>query len=325
MRRLSPTSLAVVLAGTIPTVASAWAGTLPKACTLEDATNQIVADDIERRGRSATVERPLIEEMRAIGMKATVPNRAIGDQLTPRDAARFAEVSERFKEMQLSAFVESGHSRDADVAQRMFEMAWKTYSDPKYSPPSNDRVGGVLVIMRALFPTYQPWKPSSDSSCTVDTALAGDEAQGLQRFQDLQPVMNHNLPLLQQLRRRYGIADDGTFDSNKMQPDDYRAAQAILVSLQPSISEKNLLLDLQHIRAWWSVASLVYTTRKEDVATYASFEHLGDTLTPQIKAMPQAQQALLGLWQMVDNKVPSEEEKMLVQMSKVRAAAKGGQ
>src|SRR4051812_39159279 len=98
-----------------------------QVCTVESATNQIQITEIEREGRSAHVRIQIIKELEAINRKATDARRPLSDQLAPRDAARFAELSQRMQSLQLASYVESARSRDAGIVQQMFAAARKFY------------------------------------------------------------------------------------------------------------------------------------------------------------------------------------------------------
>lgn len=272
-------------------------------CTVEQATNQIEADDIQRHGRAAQVTIPMLDELKAIVAKAPDPHRAIGDQLAPRDAARFAEISQRMQQMRLSAYVESAHARDANVAEQMLVAARKSYADVAYMPSDNDVPGSILVVMRVVLPEQMPRLPPTGASCTVELAISGQEQAGLRRIHALTTMLHRDGLVVRRLRARYGVDQDGKLDPSKMDPEDARTLETLQVEMQPAFRERTLSLDLQHIRAWWAAADLVYRTRMEDVATYASAEHIGDTLQQQANGLSREQRVLIGLWQKVDERV----------------------
>jgi hypothetical protein len=264
--------------------------------------------------------------MSQINEKATDSKKSLGDQLDSKDTARFSELTTQLKLMRLSEYVESGHGRDAAVVHQMFTAAWKSYLDPNYVPDKNDFPGNVVFLLRLMLPgsNSSPWRQPTGTACTVDFAIANQEREGFQRVNALGPAIDRNKAVVQQLRARYGLGADGRFDTSKMSPEDVRKLQIVQTEMAPGYKEASLAKDLAHIRAWWEIADMIYQTRKEDVATYASVEHLGDTLQARSSDLNPVQLALIGLWQKIDENVRSDEQRMMDEMGPVFAKLRSG-
>jgi hypothetical protein len=286
------------------------------ACTIEQATDQLQLDAIQFEGRSAQASQPLLTELSQINGKATDSQKPLGDQLSSKDTARFSEITTQLQLMRLSAYVESGRGRDAAVVQQMFTAAWKSYLDPNYVPDQNDFPGLVVFLLRLLPPgsNSSPWRQPTGTACTVDFAIANQEQEGFHRINALKPTIDRNKAVILQLRDRYGVGADGKLDTSKMPPEDARKLQIVQTEMAPGYKEASLSKDLEHIRAWWEIADMIYRTRKDDVATYASIEHIGDTLQAQSSGMNPEQLALIGLWQKIDEKVRSHEQREMEEM-----------
>lgn len=263
----------------------------------------------------------MLDELRAIAARAPDPRRALGDQLAPRDAARFAELSQQLRQMQLSAYVESAHARDAGVVEEMFLAARKAYADPTYRPADDDVAGTVLVVLRSALPKDDPWSPATEVGCTVDTALAREETAGLRRVNVFTPMLHRDMPIIRQLRAQYGVDQDGKLDPSRMSPEDARTWETIQVEMQPAFRERTLALDLQHIRAWWAAADIVYRSRKEDISIYVSIDHIGDTLDAWADRLSPEQRGLIGIWKLVDERVWSQERRDTDRAAKAAQAA----
>jgi hypothetical protein len=288
----------------------------PQTCNLDTAVGQIYSADINRRAHTGVAETPLLAALEAIADKAPSKHLAITDQISPRDAARFAEIADQIKQMRLAAYVESAHARDALVTESMFNAAWKSYTDPQYTVPSNDVAAAALMLLRIALPKQEPWLPPLSTECSIDMAIATEEQLSFDRINSFTSTFKRDFALFQQMKARYGTDSKGELNKKVMPSDDIRIVEAIMVDMHPLILQRTLLQDLQNIRAWWSIADLVYRTRKEDVATYASWDHLGDTLQPQIDRMSEEQKVLLGIWRKIDERVKSDEQQDMNMLSK---------
>jgi hypothetical protein len=132
------------------------------------------------------------------------------------------------------------------------------------------------------------------------------------------------MAVAQQLRARYGVGADGKLDTSKMLPEDARKLQIVQTEIAPGYKEADLSKDLKNIRAWWEIADMIYQTRKEDVATYASIEHIGDTLQARSSSLNPEQLALIGVWQKIDEKVRSRDQQMMDEVGPLFAKLRNG-
>lgn len=291
-------------------------------CTVEQATNEIQVAGIERQGRSAQLKISILNELQSINAKATDAHKPLGAQLKPRDAARFAELGERLRSLQLAGYVESAHSRDAKIAWEMFRAARKFYVDPNYSPPASDHAANIVFLMRFLLSKGSQWSLPSREVCSVSLAIAREQAATFKRIEGMMPMFSKNEPIIANLRARYRVGSGEKLDPARMTPDDARTLESMQVELQPAFREQSLSTDLQNIRAWWHVADFVYRSRKEDVTTYGSFDHLGDTLQLQQRELSQDQRVLIGLWGKLDELIPSDARREMEQAAALSGSGK---
>lgn len=299
----------------------ALAQSQPKPCTVESTTSEIFGHVVEIEGRSAKAMMPLLTELQTLTEKAKDPKKPIGAQLSVHDSQRFTEIADQMKSVRLSNFVESAHSRDAIFVEQMFQTAWTLYNSPGAAPPSTDVPGAFLVTMRLLFPSVEPDSVMTPSSCTVESALTAAEVDAETRAIN-DPAIARDFPVMQQLQAKYGVAPGGAFDPSKVTPDDSRVLHRIALSMQVAVQEQHLAQDIKNILDWWRMANLVYETRKEDIATYGpDMRALGNTIESQQGSFDDRTKIMLGLWGKVNERVPSDDVKMLNAMSPAIDAA----
>ncbi len=326
MARVSIMKVRPLLAKTLSSAAVlstvALAQAQPKTCTVEAATFEIYGHVVDIEGRSASAMMPLIDELRALTAKAKDPSRSVGAQLSVHDSQRFMEIADQIKSVRLSNFIESGHSRDAIVVQQMFKAAWALYSNPSAFPADTDLPGNFLMVMRVAFPNVEAQAvATSFPACTVESALAIAEADAETRAIN-NPAIARDFPIVQQLKAKYGIGPSGVFDPTRLTPEDTRTLRRIQLAMQVAIQEEGLAKDIQNILDWWRMANLVYETRKEDVATYGpDIRVLGNTIEAQQNTFDDRNKAMLGLWAKVNEKIPSDEMKLLNAMAPAIDAA----
>jgi hypothetical protein len=179
-----------------------------------------------------------------------------------------------------------------------------------------------LFAMRVLFPDVQaqPVAPPL-SSCTIDGALAAAEAEAATKALN-DPAIIAGLPVMQQFKTKYRIGPDAKFDMSKFSPEDTRIFDRTQASMQLAYRELRLAQDIQNILDWWRMANLVYETRKEDLSTYGpDMSALGNTIEAQKNSFDDRNKAMLGLWAKVNEKILSDDMKMLNAMAPAIDAA----
>jgi hypothetical protein len=276
-------------------------------CSVESAASQVALDEDMISARIAKVMNPKLEELLKLTSTAKDPVKPLADQLSTREAGRFAEISQEIKGLRLSSFVESARSRDAGVIAQMFSTAWTRYVDPTAPAPKEDNFPGLIVLMmRFGLPNIDAQlAPVKPGECTIESALTLAENESIQRQID-DPVAARDVIVLTSLKTKYG-ADVAKWDK-KMSPKDIRTLRRIMTEMQPSIRDRSLSQDLQNILDWWRVAELVYTTDKEDLSTYGSdMVALGNTLKAK-QGLDQRTKIMIGLWGKINEKVPSRQQ-----------------
>jgi hypothetical protein len=277
-------------------------------CTLEIASGYVILDASQTQALSASASLPILEELKSIVSKGKKPGAPLRDQLNARDLARFAEINTRLSSIRLSSYVESSRERDATVVQRMYDTAWKIYADPTFTPAADDFANATLYAMRIMIPKSD--RNVGDTplqGCSIEAALTADLQKSYSRINADTPSFERISSAMNALKASYGIAADGKFDRSKMKPGDLRELERFSTQLQPFFREADLVDDLQHILEWWQTANMIYSTRKQDIATYgASVEHMGKTLDAKLATAPDHMKLYVGLWNKVNEKVPSQ-------------------
>lgn len=195
----------------------------------------------------------------------------------------------------------------------MGSEAWATYGDPAHVPKVGDVSGAALAFMRIMSPNPDTTlSPASTAECTVDTALEAQQREALHRIIGFGPTLDRDMPVVRQLKAKYGVGPNERLDPNKMDPEDAQTVQRINTEMQPAFREQQLAFDFANIRSWWSAAKLVYRTRREDIETYgAVVTSMGKTLRARIGGLDQPTPAMIGLWFKVNQMMPSFDAKML--------------
>jgi hypothetical protein len=99
--------------------------------------------------------------------------------------------------------------------------------------------------------------------------------------------------------------------------EDVRVVQRIATEIRPVLRQGALTTDLQNILDWWRVAELVYTSRKDDIATYGSaMDKLGTTMEAK-QGVDERTKILISVWGKINETVPSSEQKWLAAMSPI--------
>ena len=290
-----------------------------RSCTVGMATGQTEIDEIRWSGAQAQVENQMLGELKKIAEIAKNAHEPIGDQLSPRDAARFATITSRLAVMRESELVESAYARDASVVEKMWETAWSTYANPSSLPAKNDLSDSLTLLLRLMFPSPKyTLRPILPGHCSVDDALVRAEDTAVRRMNGFVPVLERDQATMDALRAKYGVSQGEPLDKSKMTPEDIHIVDRIMVELTPGFQERTLAVDLQNIRDWWAMASLVHKTRLEDIQTYGGDpRYLGKTMQPMLAKFDPRQRAMLGLWRKVNEKIKSEAEKEIEAIARV--------
>ncbi len=168
-----------------------------RPCTIEAAVSQVLQYDLDFEARASQEALANLDELKRINAKAKNQNIPLSKQLSARDASRFTELSNRLKSIQISDLVESDHSRDATIVRKMYDAAWKSYQDEKYTPNGEDFAGNLVVSLRVLFHNVDVesnWNWSNN--CSVDDALHVTLADAFKRMASYDPIVAQNQTIL---------------------------------------------------------------------------------------------------------------------------------
>lgn len=289
------------------------------SCTVEGAVTRIEVDEMNRAAASATSMQPMLLELHQIAAKATDPLKPLVDQLSPRDAARFATISSQIEGLMVTDFVESAHARDASVVEQMWTAAWSNYLDPSALPAKANFAGDLTFVLRVLFPDPKlKYRPVQSGHCSVTDALALAEETAVRHFNQFGKLVRRDQAEISALRAKYGAVGGRPLDKSKMTPEDVHNLEEIEVELSPVIRDSMLTRDLQNIRDWWAMSNLVYRTRREAILTYGPhIRDLGKTIQPLRAGFDRRHRIMLRLWNKVDEKIKSDAVQNMEIMSKV--------
>ena len=197
---------------------------------------------------------------------------------------------------------------------KMVDDAWKKYADPSYSPPEGDVPWAVLEFSNLLMPSVRMVTASTDPGCTMDTTLAAEAQQSIRRFLALEPTAQQAAAAMAALRTRYHAQTDDQLQPDKMSSEDQNAETVAKVSMAPVLREEGLLLSIENARQWWATCVLVYQSRQADVRTYGpSWPAIGNTIQAEASHLSPETKALIGIWQRVDVRYPSEVRKEILE------------
>ena len=190
------------------------------------------------------------------------------------------------------------------------------------SPPNGEFASLTLGALRIMFPEVIDTSTTHSGECSIDSVLAEEIDKSATRLTANSESINGLLPALHSLKSKYNVAANEELDQAKMKPEDGRQLQRIMSWLQPSYRERYLILDLQHALEWWRAAKLIYDSQREDIRIYGgSVEDVGKTLHAKLATAPDRLKLYVGLWNAVNEKIPSEAMKENEQLARAAAEA----
>ena len=241
------------------------------ACTLEESVSNIKFFVINRRGELAKQAKPILAALEKINNKGTDPKKTLGEQLSQNDVAKFAELSQRLKANQLQNLIVSGYGRDADVIQKMFEVANKIYigeGTPQQGSPEYD---AYSFLMAMLFATNTkadnqhtitiPPKEAFEK-CSLEGALHLVENDSLVKINKL-PVKEATA-YFSDLRRKYNVPS-GPIDPMKFSVEDRAAVQRYIRNvLAPVEHEQAFANNIENLKTLAKASELRYMQQTKD-------------------------------------------------------------
>lgn len=287
-----------------------------EACSITGAVSIVEMADGQQEVSTAAETEMILSKESALAAKATNPNVSIGSQLAPADNEEFGELNAQLKHIRIFDWIQSNRARDADVVMDMFNTALKAYSDPNYQPQTDvaKSPGDVVIFLRYLQPNQPPYVPSTDTTCTIDYVLSQEQSKVYEQITPMFPLIQRDKPIIEALRAKYGIAPGSQFDRSKMTPDDLQTLDFLQNEMRPALNNLTLLLDLANIRSWWKFSKLTYYDDLQDIQKTSDADDVGDTLRAQAANFSPTQKAMMGVWNMIDQKVPNDDYKLYQQM-----------
>jgi len=293
---------------------TAAASKAQQSCSVDSATGSVALQMDTESAQVAGVEQQILIEMDKI--QDTIPARdrnstkPLGQLLSPMNAGRYGELSEKLKVMRVGQLFGSYLSRDALFVDDMWKAAKASYVDSSKAPKDNDVPGTTLFIMRALFPNPQPTNAQAPSTCSIDTALVIEENQALQRWSSASKQQDAATATVNAMRSKYG-QPTGALDPNKMNISDLDTLQKLRANVfEPLIRETLYISDLENIRAWYAAAQVVYAAHRDALATYgADADRINKAFATKISLLPDKSKKLEALWERIDGLVPSDAAK----------------
>jgi hypothetical protein len=240
-------------------------------CTLEASVSSIKFHVINRRGELATQAIPILAALEKINNKGTDPRKSLGEQLSQKDVASFAELSQRLKANQLQNLIVSGYGRDADVIQKMFEVANRIYiggGEPQQGSPDYD---AYSFLMAMLFATNAqtanqhtitvPPKEAFEK-CTLEGALHLIENDSLEKLNKL-PVEKMSA-YFSAMRQKYNVPS-GPIDPMKFSVEDRAEVQRYVRNvLAPADHEKAFADNIENLKTLAKASELRYVQQTKD-------------------------------------------------------------
>jgi hypothetical protein len=240
-------------------------------CTLEASVSSIKFHVINRRGELTTQAIPILAALDKINNKGTDPRKSLGEQLSQKDVASFAELSQRLKANQLQNLIVSGYGRDADVIQKMFEVANRIYiggGEPQQGSPDYD---AYSFLMAMLFATNAqtanqhtitvPPKEAFEK-CTLEGALHLIENDSLEKLNKL-PVEKMSA-YFSAMRQKYNVPS-GPIDPMKFSVEDRAEVQRYVRNvLAPADHEKAFADNIENLKTLAKASELRYVQQTKD-------------------------------------------------------------
>jgi hypothetical protein len=291
------------------------------ACTLEESVSNIKFFVINRRGELAKQAKPILAALGKINNKGTDPKKTLGEQLSQNDVAKFAELSQRLKANQLQNLIVSGYGRDADVIQKMFEVANRLYiggGAPQEGSPEYDNYSFLVIMQLAMKDQHAITTPPKEAfeKCSLEGALHLVENDSVVKFNKL-PV-NEMSDYFSDLRRRYNIPT-GSIDQTKLAVEDRAKMQRYVRNvLAPAQHEQEFVDNIENLKTLAKASELRYMQQTKDAndsggdinAVGTSF----DTMTLDYKT-----KIALGLLDKIAEKVPSDWAKEMQVISNMKS------
>jgi hypothetical protein len=300
-------------------------------CTPKAALGWAYVESIQREGASAAQAIKVSEKLEALVNelppgKEKIP---IGQQMTPEQSGRFAQLSAQLLIYRYNHLAESRLQRDvrvmgwaADAIEKLQVGAaeLKTKDDP-----GGDGAGLVGLLREAAkTDSIKDIEPNKKGVCSFNLATFIKEADVLTIVQ--KHLASKEAAEWDELRAKYKIS--GPIDPSKLpSPDREKAIWLQKAVAEPAQRYFRALSDWQNLRRFATVSMLKYSTVRDDLITgagSADYDYDANFNKAYKEADPVMQQTM-NAWEVIDQNIPSEaakENKELVKISKGAPAGK---
>jgi hypothetical protein len=298
-------------------------------CTPQTVLGWTYGESLGRDADNATQVRFVLEKMQAL-VKELPPGKEkipLGQQMTPEQSARFAELSAQVQIYRYSHLAESRLQRDEHIIGLAIDAIEKLQGGPVELKSKDDTDAGQLVVglLRAAPENESQNKidPTNASVCSLDFALYLKEQAAF-------AAVHKHLALketaeLKELIAKYKIT--GPLDPSKLpSPDREKAIWLQKAVAEPAQRILQALRDWQNLRRFVTVSRLKYSMARDAIITGAGskdydydkkFKKSYDEADPVMKQTMDA-------WTAIDQAMPSDAAKEEEDLAKISKGAQAG-
>jgi hypothetical protein len=263
--------------------------------------------------------------MNALVDKVQIPDKPIGDQLSPSDSARFSEIRQRMATMQIASLIESRRERDLRVIQHLTQIADMNY---RWQQSIDDEKDPQYILQQVL----SLWRITENghkqkirvtepdvTKCSLVYALHRVEEEPLRKLSRMD--LTQASATFEKLAARYGRP----IDRDKLAEGDRNAFDDVMNNvMQPAARERKFIHDMEYIKIMARASAILYDANSREVAFGGgSTEAIGVTIQDKIKAKEYDDLTIFafGVWRIVNEKVPADILKDWEKLGETRGSA----
>lgn len=300
-------------------------------CTPQTALGSAFADSVTREADNAPQAIRVTEKIDALVNelppgKEKVP---IGEQMTPEQSVRFAELSAQLLIFRYNHLAESRLQRDVRVIGWAVDAIEKLQAGASQLASKDDpgADGAALVgLLRKAGEgdSHDKLGPTSGNTCGLDFALYQKENASYASLQ--KHLGSKEAAEWKEIRAKYNVAT-GPLDPKMLpSPDREKAIWLLKAFGAPTQRSFEAVQDWQNLRRFASVSALKYSTERDAIITGAGSKDY-DYDTNFKKAYSLADQVMkqtMDAWFVIDESVPSAAAKENAELVKISKGAKAG-
>ena len=279
-------------------------------CELQEVIARMSFESIQNIAVIAEQSMLILDQIGQINSKATIPNKPIGDQLSPEDIAKFAELGQRQKTLTLAQLIESRRQRDLIVIEKMTMLAdqnyrWKT-------EPKEDTQDYIVYSFLALLqlsvvylddPIFAPTSPI----CNLDHALYSHEEIAITKYNEGNEKLNISMKEINEINAKYGTEK---IDRSLLSKSDLKNVNEITNNVfKPMQRHANFIKDIENIKLMGHASEIMYESTKQDIAFGGGdVEAIGQTIKRKTEKNEFDENTIiaLGIWSLINEKIPSD-------------------